>query len=87
MGALVVSKGYDTFCPLGPVIVTDLDPSNLRIMARVNGVTRQDSNTSDLLFDVPDAGVLPQPVDHARARATSSSPARRRASVPWCPAT
>ena len=54
MGALVVSKGYDTFCPLGPAIVTDLDPSNLRIMARINGVTRQDSNTSDLLFDVPE---------------------------------
>lgn len=53
MGCLLVGKGYDTFCPLGPVIVTDLDPSNLRIRARVNGETRQDSNTSDLLFDVP----------------------------------
>lgn len=53
MGCLVVSKGFDTFCPLGPVLVTDLDPSHLRIMARVNGQTRQDSNTSDLLFDVP----------------------------------
>ena len=53
MGCLVVSKGFDTFCPLGPVIVTDLDPSRLRIVARINGVTRQDSNTSDLLFDVP----------------------------------
>jgi 2-keto-4-pentenoate hydratase/2-oxohepta-3-ene-1,7-dioic acid hydratase in catechol pathway len=53
MGCLVVSKGFDTFCPLGPVIVTDLDPSHLRIMARINGATRQDSNTSDLLFDVP----------------------------------
>ena len=53
MGCLVVSKGFDTFCPLGPVIVTDLDPSRLRIVARVNGQTRQDSNTSDLLFDVP----------------------------------
>jgi len=53
MGCLVVSKGYDSFCPLGPVIVTDLDPSSLRIMARVNGQTKQDSNTSDLLFDVP----------------------------------
>jgi 2-keto-4-pentenoate hydratase/2-oxohepta-3-ene-1,7-dioic acid hydratase in catechol pathway len=53
MGCLVVGKGFDTFCPLGPVIVTDLDPTHLRIMARVNGRTRQDSNTSDLLFDVP----------------------------------
>lgn len=53
MGCLVISKGYDTFCPLGPVIVTDLDPACLRIVARVNGVTRQDSSTADLLFDVP----------------------------------
>jgi 2-keto-4-pentenoate hydratase/2-oxohepta-3-ene-1,7-dioic acid hydratase in catechol pathway len=53
MGALVIGKGFDTFCPLGPVIVTELDPSSLRIIARVNGVTKQDSNTSDLLFDVP----------------------------------
>jgi 2-keto-4-pentenoate hydratase/2-oxohepta-3-ene-1,7-dioic acid hydratase in catechol pathway len=53
MGCLVISKGYDSFCPLGPVIVTDLDPACLRIVARVNGVTRQDSSTSDLLFDVP----------------------------------
>ncbi|MEO8137342.1 MAG: fumarylacetoacetate hydrolase family protein, partial [Betaproteobacteria bacterium] len=53
MGSLVVSKGYDTFCPLGPVIVTNIDPSHLRIRTRINGATRQDSNTSDLLFDVP----------------------------------
>jgi 2-keto-4-pentenoate hydratase/2-oxohepta-3-ene-1,7-dioic acid hydratase in catechol pathway len=53
MGCLVVGKGFDSFCPLGPVIVTDLDPSDLRIRARVNGETRQDSSTADLLFDVP----------------------------------
>ena len=53
MGSLVVSKGYDTFCPLGPFIVTGIDPSNLRIQTRINGKVRQDSNTSDLLFDVP----------------------------------
>ncbi len=53
MGCLLVGKAYDSFCPLGPVIVTDLDPSSLRIRARINGETRQDSNTSDLLFDVP----------------------------------
>ncbi len=33
--------------------MTDLDPACLRIVARVNGVTRQDSSTADLLFDVP----------------------------------
>ena len=39
--------------PLRPVIATGLDPSNLRLGARVNGVTRQESSTSDLLFGVP----------------------------------
>src|SRR5581483_4072807 len=43
-------KIFDTFCPLGPVIVTDLDPSDLRIQCRVNGQVRQDHRTSDRLF-------------------------------------
>src|SRR5687767_13019908 len=47
------AKGFDTFCPLGPRIVAGLDPSNLRITTRVNGVVKQDSSTSDLIFDVP----------------------------------
>jgi len=47
------AKGFDTFCPLGPRIVAGLDPSALRIVTRVNGVVRQDSSTSDLIFDVP----------------------------------
>ena len=51
-GAMLVSKGFDTFCPLGPVIDTDVDPSNLDLSARVNGETRQSGNTSDLLFGV-----------------------------------
>jgi 2-keto-4-pentenoate hydratase/2-oxohepta-3-ene-1,7-dioic acid hydratase in catechol pathway len=47
------AKGFDTFCPLGPRIVAGLDPSALRITTRVNQVVRQDSSTSDLIFDVP----------------------------------
>jgi len=47
------AKGFDTFCPLGPRIVPGLDPSALRIVTRVNGQVRQDSSTSDLIFDVP----------------------------------
>jgi len=47
------AKGFDTFCPIGPRVVAGLDPSNLRIMARVNGELRQDSTTADLIFDVP----------------------------------
>ena len=46
------AKGFDTFCPIGPRVVAGLDPTNLRITTRVNGVVRQDSSTSDLIFDV-----------------------------------
>jgi len=47
------AKGFDTFCPLGPRIVAGLDPANLAIRTRVNGVVKQDSTTADLIFDVP----------------------------------
>lgn len=45
-------KGFDTFCPLGPWIVTDLDPSNLAVRTRLNGTVRQDSRTSKLIFSL-----------------------------------
>jgi 2-keto-4-pentenoate hydratase/2-oxohepta-3-ene-1,7-dioic acid hydratase in catechol pathway len=47
------AKGFDTFCPVGPWIETDLDPSAQRIACRVNGQPRQDGSTSDMIFDVP----------------------------------
>jgi 2-keto-4-pentenoate hydratase/2-oxohepta-3-ene-1,7-dioic acid hydratase in catechol pathway len=47
------SKGFDTFCPLGPWIETDLDPSAQRVRCRVGGQTRQDGPTADMIFDVP----------------------------------
>jgi 2-keto-4-pentenoate hydratase/2-oxohepta-3-ene-1,7-dioic acid hydratase in catechol pathway len=50
MGCLLVGKSYDTFCPLGPVIATGLDPANLDLTTRLNGQARQQINTSDLLF-------------------------------------
>jgi 2-keto-4-pentenoate hydratase/2-oxohepta-3-ene-1,7-dioic acid hydratase in catechol pathway len=43
-------KGFDTFLPIGPCIEDELDPSNLRISTRVNGETRQDGRTSDMIF-------------------------------------
>jgi 2-keto-4-pentenoate hydratase/2-oxohepta-3-ene-1,7-dioic acid hydratase in catechol pathway len=43
------SKSFDTFCPLGPWIETDLDPQDLAISCSVNGELRQDGNTSDLV--------------------------------------
>lgn len=53
-GCLVVGKGFDTFCPLGPVIATDVDPADLLLESRINGQTRQSIRTSDLLFSVRD---------------------------------
>jgi 2-keto-4-pentenoate hydratase/2-oxohepta-3-ene-1,7-dioic acid hydratase in catechol pathway len=47
------AKGFDTFCPIGPRIVAGLDPSKLALIARVNGVVKQNSSTSDLIFDIP----------------------------------
>lgn len=50
------AKSFDTFCPLGPCLVTSdqlPDPGNLRLGTRLNGVTMQDWTTADLLFDVP----------------------------------
>ncbi len=47
------AKSSDTFTPLGPFIVTDLDPGNLHLMGRINGKVVQDQVTSDLLYDVP----------------------------------
>lgn len=43
-------KGFDTFCPFGPVIATGLDPDNLKIKTRLNGETVQSSNTNDMIF-------------------------------------
>ena len=57
-GVFARAKGFDSFCPLGPVITTGLeesglDPSDLAVRARVNGELRQDGRTSDMIFDVP----------------------------------
>ncbi|MBS4032080.1 MAG: fumarylacetoacetate hydrolase family protein [Clostridiales bacterium] len=48
------AKSFDTFCPLGPWIATDLDSANLNISLEVNGVRKQASNTSQLAFAVPE---------------------------------
>jgi 2-keto-4-pentenoate hydratase/2-oxohepta-3-ene-1,7-dioic acid hydratase in catechol pathway len=44
------AKSYDTFCPLGPFIVTDLNCDNVNIMCRLDGRVMQASNTSDMIF-------------------------------------
>ena len=45
-------KHFDTFCPIGPWIVTGLDGDNLRIQCRVNGKTAVDGSSSDMLWGV-----------------------------------
>jgi 2-keto-4-pentenoate hydratase/2-oxohepta-3-ene-1,7-dioic acid hydratase in catechol pathway len=55
-GQFCRGKSFDTFAPLGPALLTKdeiPDPGQLRIQTRVNGETRQDSNTSNLIFDIP----------------------------------
>ncbi|WUJ71310.1 fumarylacetoacetate hydrolase family protein [Kribbella soli] len=48
------AKGYDTFCPLGPWISTELDASDLRVTTELNGEPKQDGRTSQFIFDIPD---------------------------------
>jgi len=55
-GQFCQGKSFDTFCPLGPVLVTRDEipnPNSLRIRTILNGETLQDWNTSDMVFDVP----------------------------------
>ena len=46
-------KGFDTFCPVGPWIDTDLDASSTQVITRVNGAIKQNGNTRDMAFPVP----------------------------------
>ena len=51
------AKGFDSFCPLGPWIETDLDPQTfadgVQLQTHLNGDLKQDGSTSDLIFDIP----------------------------------
>ncbi len=52
------AKGFDSFCPIGPWIETDLpaigkDPADLQVTCTVDGELRQDGRTSQLLFGIP----------------------------------
>ena len=66
-----IGKSLDTFCPLGPWAVTadEIDISDLQLQTRVNGELRQDTNTTQLIFDVPtiieslSAGITLEPGD------------------------
>jgi len=47
------AKSFDTFCPVGPFVVTGLDPNDLLVETRVNGELRQSGRTSMMAFSVP----------------------------------
>lgn len=46
------SKGFDTFCPLGPWIETEFTPAGKKVLSRINGEVRQSATTTDMNFDV-----------------------------------
>jgi 2-keto-4-pentenoate hydratase/2-oxohepta-3-ene-1,7-dioic acid hydratase in catechol pathway len=48
------AKGYDSFCPLGPWIETDLDIADLRLTTTLNGDVKQDGRTSSIVHKLPD---------------------------------
>jgi 2-keto-4-pentenoate hydratase/2-oxohepta-3-ene-1,7-dioic acid hydratase in catechol pathway len=48
------AKAFDTFCPVGPCIATDIDPGGMELETYVNGERRQASNTKHLVFPVDD---------------------------------
>lgn len=53
-GQFLLGKSMDTFCPLGPVVVTKnkVNASNLAVKSWVNGKLKQDGNTSELIFKI-----------------------------------
>jgi 2-keto-4-pentenoate hydratase/2-oxohepta-3-ene-1,7-dioic acid hydratase in catechol pathway len=50
----VRAKGFDTFCPFGPAVVTGLDPARLRVRTLLDGQVRQDFPIEDMRFSVPE---------------------------------
>ncbi|HMU41278.1 MAG TPA: fumarylacetoacetate hydrolase family protein [Pseudomonadota bacterium] len=51
-GQFTRAKGFDTFCPLGPVISTDVDPAQSAVRSHLNGKLVQDGQTDELIFGV-----------------------------------
>ncbi len=51
-GQFARAKSFDTFCPVGPAIETDLDVADISLQCRVNGVVKQSGSTSQMVFPV-----------------------------------
>lgn len=52
-GQWVRAKSFETFCPLGPWLETELNPANVRVQGRLNGQTMQDASTALMIFNIP----------------------------------
>jgi 2-keto-4-pentenoate hydratase/2-oxohepta-3-ene-1,7-dioic acid hydratase in catechol pathway len=48
------AKAFDTFCPVGPCIATDIEPNAVKVEAFVNGIVRQSGSTKDFVFPMED---------------------------------
>jgi 2-keto-4-pentenoate hydratase/2-oxohepta-3-ene-1,7-dioic acid hydratase in catechol pathway len=48
------SKSFDTFCPFGPWVETEVEPDNLVVSGRLNGILKQHSSTSNFIFKIPE---------------------------------
>jgi len=75
------AKSFDSFCPVGPEIVKDIDPNNLTIRSFLNGELRQDSNTAEFIFTVEDVGFVHITCYDTNARRYYSNGNARRN---WC---
>ena len=74
-----LGKSFDTFCPIGPAIVTAdeiPDPHNLDIKLSIDGEVLQHSNTRELIFKAPELIALDLLDHRSSSPATSSAPAR-----------
>jgi len=49
-GQWIRAKGFDTYCPIGPCVATDLDLSDLKVESRLNGVVRQSQSTANMIW-------------------------------------
>ncbi len=52
-GQWVRAKSFETFCPIGPWLETELNPLHVRVQGRLNGQTMQDAQTSLMIFSIP----------------------------------
>jgi 2-keto-4-pentenoate hydratase/2-oxohepta-3-ene-1,7-dioic acid hydratase in catechol pathway len=52
-GQWVRAKSFETFCPVGPWLETELNPLNVRVQGRLNGQTMQDASTALMIFSIP----------------------------------